>query len=270
MKSSNLIIPLSIVVAGMIIGAFNAGAIIYTSKTDSLGAAVQAPVVDRLLEPNIVTLEASPVTTEDHIVGSLSAPVKLIDYSDLECPFCKRHHNTLIGLSAAYDPSDFAWVYRHLPLDFHRQAMPQSIASECVARIAGNEAFWNFIGNIYEVTTSNDGLDMSLIPDFAREAGVTDMNAFNSCYEGEETRSLVEDDIADAANAGASGTPYSLVVSESEISTDTRSDIFDFVSSQNLEEYVYFAENGKYIGVSGALPQAAFEGIIDLVLAANN
>lgn len=264
-SSSNLILPLSIVVAGMIIGAFTAGAIIYTNRNSVGTGAQQAGPV-----PQVRTITAAPITPGDHILGNISAPVKLIDYSDLECPFCKRHHNTLGVLAERYNDSDFAWVYRHLPLSFHVQAMPQSIASECVADLAGDEAFWYFIGRIYEVTTSNDGLDMDLIPQFATEAGVTDMEAFNTCYEEEYTRDRVEADIADAESAGGSGTPYAFLVSDKKITDKVREDIFNFALSQGMNDYVYFSDDNKAIGVSGALPVEAFEGIIDRLIAHNS
>ena len=58
------------------------------------------------------------VDSEDHIFGNPDAPVKLVEYSDFECPFCKRVHPTLKKIMADYGiDGEVAWVYRHFPLD---------------------------------------------------------------------------------------------------------------------------------------------------------
>lgn len=85
----------------------------------------------------------------DHYRGNVDAPIQIIEYSDLECPFCSRIHPTLEQIVANND--NVVWAYRHLPLDsIHAQAMPAAIASECVAREEGNEAFGTFIDTIFE------------------------------------------------------------------------------------------------------------------------
>src|SRR3989338_3572308 len=91
---------------------------------------------------------------EDHIRGNPDAKVSVIEYSDFECPFCKRHHPTMTQIMDAYG-DDVNWVYRHYPLSFHPNAEPSALASECVAEIGGNDAFWGFVdklmgGNSYD------------------------------------------------------------------------------------------------------------------------
>ena len=71
----------------------------------------------------------------------------VIEYSDFECPFCSRVHPTLDRLAEEND--NVTWVYRHLPLSFHPQALPAAIASECVAQEEGNDAFWQFADTIF-------------------------------------------------------------------------------------------------------------------------
>lgn len=84
----------------------------------------------------------------DHYKGSENPSITLIEYSDLECPYCAAVHGTLESLVANH--SELTWVYRHFPLSFHEQAMPAAIASECVAEESGNEAFWTFATEIFE------------------------------------------------------------------------------------------------------------------------
>lgn len=83
----------------------------------------------------------------DHYRGSKNPNITIIEYSDFECPFCSRVHGTLKQVVETHD--DVTWVYRHLPLSFHAQAMPSALVSECIAGEAGNDAFWEFSDIIF-------------------------------------------------------------------------------------------------------------------------
>lgn len=84
-----------------------------------------------------------PVNESDHVRGKKDARISLIEYSDFECPFCARIHPRIQRVLDEY-PNDVNWVYRHFPLSIHRNAGPAAIASECVAQLKGNDAFWEF------------------------------------------------------------------------------------------------------------------------------
>jgi protein-disulfide isomerase len=89
------------------------------------------------------------VSAADHVRGSRSAQVFLIEYSDFQCSFCARFHPTAKQLVDEYQ--NVAWVYRHFPLDaIHPLARPTAEASECVAELGGNDAFWEFTDAIFE------------------------------------------------------------------------------------------------------------------------
>ncbi len=88
------------------------------------------------------------VSEQDHVKGERGAKVKLIEYSDYECPFCVRFHPTAQQVLDEYG-NDLAWVYRHFPLDqIHPRARPAAEASECVAELGGEEAFWDFTDEV--------------------------------------------------------------------------------------------------------------------------
>lgn len=90
----------------------------------------------------------APIDFErDHILGDRSARVAIIEYSDYECPFCHRVHPTYKQIMDQYD-GKVMWVFRHFPLAFHPEAMPLAIASECVASLKGNDAFWKFTDDV--------------------------------------------------------------------------------------------------------------------------
>jgi protein-disulfide isomerase len=206
-EKSNYMVPIAIVVAGAII----AGAIFFSDKS-----AVPTPTTadtTAAAGPSADTLAKVTVKSDDHILGNPSAPVVVVEYSDLECPFCKVFHQTMQKIMDEYGTTgDVAWVYRQFPLaQLHPKAPAEAAASECVAKLGGNDAFWKFVNKVFAVTPSNNGLDASLIPGFAEEAGV-DKDTFNACVASGETVDIVNKGYNDAVAAGGQGTPYSVVV----------------------------------------------------------
>ena len=85
--------------------------------------------------------EVPAVTAEDHIIGSIDAPIIIIEYSDFECPYCKAFQTTLKQV-VADNNGNVAWVYRHWPI--HQNSFAKLVAAECVAKIKGNDAFWKY------------------------------------------------------------------------------------------------------------------------------
>lgn len=89
--------------------------------------------------------QMTPINESDHIKGNRDAKVVIVEYSDFDCPFCTRFHNTMNSIVKKYPPTEVAWVYRHFPLaQLHPDAETVSVAAECVAKLEGNEAFWKF------------------------------------------------------------------------------------------------------------------------------
>lgn len=158
------------------------------------------------------------VEEDDHIRGSFDAPVKIVEYTDLECPYCKRNHGTLQQLMSEYG-DDVAWVVRNFPLYkpdptgriLHSQAGKEAEAIECAGELGGNDAFWALTDKIFEVTPGNNGLDLALVPDMAVEAGL-DKEEFTQCWESGKYAKKVEGQYNDALAAGAQGTPYNIIV----------------------------------------------------------
>ncbi len=184
-----------------------------------------------------------PVDGEDHILGDPGAPVKLVEFSDFECPFCKRAHLTLKQIMAEYgETGKVAWVYRHFPLDsLHKKARKEAQASECANELGGNDAFWAYADRLYETTPSNDRLDLSLLPKIAEEIGL-DRDTFEACLAGDarggKYADHIESDVQDAVASGGTGTPYIVVI----------------------------APNGEAFPINGAQPYSAVKSIIELAL----
>ena len=159
------------------------------------------------------TGEVRPVDENDHIRGNPNAPIVLIEYSDYDCPFCKNFHQTMNQVMDNYGADGkVAWVYRHFPLEqLHPSAPYIAQASECVAELGGNEAFWTFSDLVFGERGTNEPTNISRLGEFAESAGVS-TSAFEACLEEGRTKVLVEEDFRDAINAGGKGTPHTLVL----------------------------------------------------------
>lgn len=91
-----------------------------------------------------------PVTETDHYFGSKDAEIVIIEYSDLECPYCARFHTTMHQVVEDYG-GKVAWVYRHLPLEsIHPNAYNKALAAECIASLGNNDKYWKYIDDIFE------------------------------------------------------------------------------------------------------------------------
>jgi len=148
----------------------------------------------------------------DHIFGNPDAEISLIEYSDFECPYCKRFHNTAKQIVDAYD-GRVNWVYRHFPLGFHNPgAQKEAEASECAAELGGNDAFWKFSDLIYQRTRSNGkGFPIANLVPLAKEIGLDDKK-FKECLDSNKYAGRVQEDLKNGIESGVSGTPGNFIL----------------------------------------------------------
>ncbi len=151
-------------------------------------------------------------TERDHIYGNPEAPISLIEYSDFECPFCKKFHPTPKQVVEAYN-GQVNWVYRHYPLDFHNPlAQKESEASECAGELGGNDAFWKYTDLLYERTKSNGkGLPIESLGPMAEEIGLN-QGEFQDCLDSGRYTERVQEDLREGASSGITGTPGSILL----------------------------------------------------------
>ncbi len=146
---------------------------------------------------------------DDAVLGDKNAKVTLIDFSDYECPFCKRHFtDTYPQLKKDYiDTGKVKMVYRDLPLSFHQNAPKEAEAAECARKQGGDSVYYKYHDQIFTKTTSNGtGLALDQLPVIAKDIGLN-VTKFQSCLDSGEMKGEVDKDLADAAKYGANGTP---------------------------------------------------------------
>lgn len=215
-QESGLTVSKALIYGAIIIALVIGGSFVYQKRfiERNMPALVKQAIED--MTPNPKNMAA--VSADDHILGDIKAPVKLVVYTDLECPYCKVFHTSISELKDNYiKDGKIAIVYRNLPLDqLHSKARPEAEASECAAKLGGNDKYWAYVDKIMDKTTSNDGLDLNLLPKFATELGL-DAKAFADCQKDKSIAQKVVDQETEGQKAGAQGTPYPLVTYNDEV-----------------------------------------------------
>jgi len=193
------ILPITIVVAGLLI----AGAVFLAGKS-------QTGTNPNNGQQQQINFRAADNT--DHILGNPNAPVKVIEYADLECPYCKVFETTMHQVLDYYGQSgQVAWVWRPFPLgQIHSKAPKEAEAAECAAAQGGNTAFFNYVDKLYSITPSENNLDLAQLPVIAQQVGL-DVNKFNTCLNSGKFASKVQQSYNEAITAGGNGTPYILI-----------------------------------------------------------
>lgn len=195
----NYALPITIVVAGLII----AGAVFWAGK-----AGTQAPANTN--NPQGVR----PYTPgQDHILGNPDAQIKVVEYYDLECPHCKVFNTTMHQVMDYYGTSGkVAWVSRPFPLaSIHSKAPKEAEAAECAAEQGGDATYFKYVDAVFEVTPSDNGLDLSQLPVIAGQVGLN-VEAFKTCLDSGKYTKKITDSYNEAIAAGGQGTPYTLLM----------------------------------------------------------
>ncbi len=207
----------------------------------------------------------------DHVLGNPNANIVILEYSDLECPFCRIFHQTLQRIMDDYGKSgSVAWAYRHFPLaQLHSKAPHEAEASECAADLGGNAGFWKFIDRVFAVTPSNDGLDPAQLPDIAAYAGL-DVTAFNTCLASGKHTAAIQTSYNDAVNAGGRGTPYNVLMLQKPVTAaaqQTLAPLFDaYRDPQTGEPPIAYSADGYRMSISGAMPYEVMKKTLDTLL----
>ena len=178
-----------VLIAGLLI----AGALVYGTG----GGTVSTSGGHQGLPNNQRIDDLRPIGVEDHIRGNPEAKVSIIEFSDFECPFCARLHPTLKRI--VEENADVRWVYRHFPLSsIHSRAQRAAAASECIAKLGGNEAFWSFADVLFE---NQRRLGDALYTEEAGKLGIS-AEAMNVCLSDRSIGKAVSTDYEEAIASG--------------------------------------------------------------------
>ena len=165
----------------------------------AIATAVAATMTAAQSQPQEVVRYDVPIANNP-ILGPQDAPITLIEFSDYECPFCKRWHDETFDRLLEAFPEQIRFVYRDFPLtNIHPNAAPAAEAANCAHE---QERFWDFHRKLF----SSNVLNAETYLGYATELGL-DMPAFEECVSTRRYQEEVMADLEWAVNLGISSTP---------------------------------------------------------------
>jgi len=180
---------------------------------------------------------------DDPVKGNPDATVTIVEFSDFQCPFCKRFHETTMPLIQEnyIDTGKVKFVYRDFPLpSIHPNgAIPAALASECADE---QGMFWEYHDKLFE---NQKNWELLAAEDVAKEFKAYSQelglktNQFNDCLNSEKYLDEVQKDYQDAVSYGITGTPGF------------------FIGNEEI----------GYMKLTGAQPYSAFQRVLDQMLA---
>jgi protein-disulfide isomerase len=156
----------------------------------------------KLVDPGAYVITV-PVETA-FIRGAKNGSVMLLEFSDFQCPFCKKVQPTIQGLVKKYGDR-VAFGYRHFPLAMHRSADESAVAVECARE---QDKFIQMHARLYQQQSRQSIEDLRKL---AKEIGVADLDKFNSCLKDDRYRQLLDRDMEVAESVGITGSPAFII-----------------------------------------------------------
>ncbi len=151
----------------------------------------------------------------DFSKGTEDAPIKIIEFTDFECPYCQLLHERLEELKSYVDQGKIQIYFRNWPLSYHQFATKLAIAARC-AGLQGK--FWEFADWSFK-TAKKFAQDNKKKEEFFSNKGIEtkakslslDLTQFRSCLKDESILDKIKKDSSDAIILGGQGTPFMLI-----------------------------------------------------------
>lgn len=198
--------PSTLLITLLIGVSFFAGFLFFKSQSLEKDGGL-AQQLNQPSQPTPTNLKIPKPTTSEHWTGSRDAKIILVEYSDLECPFCKSLHPTLIRLLRE-NQGKVAWVFRHYPqIIEHTKSQKLAEAIECAAEQGGEKGFWNMTDAIYNKMPN---LELVELPYIASSVGLSE-SALKKCLDTNRFESKVDTEQKEAEKVGFRMTPSTVV-----------------------------------------------------------
>lgn len=245
-KESFLTTPVAILLGSFVIAfaILLQGGVIKLNSNTALSPAKSTPTTAASPAPAAAT-RAQVSTADRPVLGQKDAKVTLVEFSDYECPFCKRHFDQVYPqLKKDYiDTGKMKLIFRNYPLPFHDpMATYEAQAALCARDQGGDSTYFKIHDEMFKQTTSNGtGLTKEKVAQIATTVGLN-ANSLTSCVDSNKYKEVITKDIVDGSAAGVNGTP-TFVIGKSDASGTINGSI-----------------------VVGAQPYSAFQQIIDPLL----
>lgn len=151
-----------------------------------------------------------------NIMGNPNARLKIVEYTDPDCPFCQRFHNTMLQLIEHYK-GEIAWEYKHYPIpELHPEAFEKSLALECAKEQGGNLMFWKFTNELYKLNMTKELTKINLIEEVSKNLKINSSDILKCVEEGRYAQKVVLD-MQEGNNLKVEGTPTSFIYIDGNI-----------------------------------------------------
>lgn len=164
-----------------------------------IGAVALIIIILLLLNNLTPKVEYTNIISDRPILGSANAKVKVVEFSDLECPACKTTSNYPQRLINDFG-NDISVEFKHFPLTFHKDAYKSALAAEC-ANDQGK--FWEFVEIAFK---NHPRLSVSDLKKYAKTIGV-ETTSFNACLDSEAKKEVVDAYLREGYALQIPGTP---------------------------------------------------------------
>lgn len=154
-------------------------------------------------------------------IGASNASVKIVEFSDFQCPACKVRKQEIDDLLKKY-PNDLSLTYRYFPLDYH----PGGRIGAQAAQASGEQG--KFKEMYDKLFGDQDNINEDNIKKWASEIGL-DMGKFNSDYTSEQTKSVIDADLKAGEDIGLKGTP-TIYLNGAEVTGSLTSEVGSLLS----------------------------------------
>lgn len=137
-------------------------------------------------------------------IGPVDAPVTIVVFDDLECPYCRMFHRT-VRAAMEEAPTGYSLRIIHTPIPSHRFALPAARAAECAL---GQGRLAEFLDVVFD---KQDSLGLKSWSSYAVDAGVSDSSAIGECAKGDKSYPRIEAGLKMAEAFAVRGTPTIIV-----------------------------------------------------------
>ena len=151
-------------------------------------------------------IEIPTINDNNPIIGKKDAPVKIILFSDHQCPFCAKFFNEVVNVSKSFGDK-VVLVYKDLPLDFHPQAKNAAVAGECAK---DQDKFWEMSSRLYATQNQWGKMKDDEAKKFFKKQAIVvklDPEVFGKCIDENKHMDEIEKSIKEGKSFGISGTP---------------------------------------------------------------
>ena len=156
------------------------------------------------------TLKPTVDLSKAPVQGSADAKVVLVEYTDLQCPFCSRHHEQSYAkiITDYVDTGKIRYYFKQFPLSsIHPDAENAGVGTQCALSQDNDKA----VAYIDKVFVNQDDLSVAALKQYAKDVGL-DSTQFDSCLDTQATKAEVDAHFQEGVSNGVSGTPSFLVL----------------------------------------------------------